>query len=156
MTSRKMLQHSCIASSLVWIVILLVVTMCGRSGVTARDVNILNLVWLTDGKGELMSNFELVSSSFLFPIAIKHFNERYTGIIPEIAQFRNCNVVLKLSDGLLHDTEGVSSNAMSTFLNNTKIDVILGVGSSDVSSSYIHACTLENRVETKSAADSQH
>jgi len=95
----------------------------------ARDVNIMQFSLLSF-RDAVLSLHEYFSAYMLVPIAIKHFNARYTGIVPAIGSAKSCNVRLVLSNNRLHDTTGVSSVAMKKFVEEYaehRIDVIHGL-----------------------------
>ena len=96
----------------------------------------LNQVYMTERNQQLVNNFDLISSNLLFPIAIKHFNERYGGIVPDLLNYRDCNVKLRLANSTMHDTQGLSSVSVSTFFRifeSGPLDIVLGGATADVS-----------------------
>ena len=116
--------------------LLLLVLLQGIMAATSNVLNVLGFVWMTTTNGTLFNNFELVSSDMVMPIAVEHFNARYSQIVPAIARANDCNVTIQWVAGGLHDTQGLASRAVSDFLegyNTYSVDVIVGGASADVS-----------------------
>ena len=101
----------------------------------ARDVNILHFAWLTqDGTALLASNPDAATSIYIVPLAIKHFNNRYGGVLPLLSNLGSCNATIRLDGGMLDDG-GSSSIAMQEFVGSSRfrrVDMILGPLRSDV------------------------
>jgi len=128
------------ASFAVWssIVAALVLGMISQTIIhdaeAVRTINMLQLAWLSDA-GEPLNNQDVATSLLVVPLAVKHFNKRYDGIVPAVASARTCDVQISMMGGMRDDT-GVSSTAMLQFVggsNFRNVTVIQGPIRSDVS-----------------------
>ena len=64
----------------------------------------------------------------MFPIAIKHFNERNGMFVPKFAQLGGCNKTIELVSGVLLDDHAMPSAGMKALLNAlpSGLDFVLG------------------------------
>jgi hypothetical protein len=105
------------------------------SQIQGRDTKILSLQMLTVDNN-YMQNDDFLLSSFIQPIALKHFNERYAGIIKELGSLGNCTAKLQFTGDHIIDTKGDPYLAMTIFLDNyqaDQVDIIEGPTNTEVS-----------------------
>jgi hypothetical protein len=103
--------------------------------IVAKDIKILNLSWMLVN-GTTLASETVVTSSILVPLAIKHWNERYDGIL-RLSQLRgNCQNTLSLVEGKIIDSGNSPNQAMKAILYGdrlTNVDIIYGPMVSKVS-----------------------
>ena len=102
--------------------------------VSARTINILQLSWLSN-LGEPLDDEALSTAQYVVPLALQHFNERYSGIVSAVASTRSCDATLQFAGGMIDD-QGLSSVAMLDLVggsNFKNIDIVHGPVLSDVS-----------------------
>jgi hypothetical protein len=108
--------------------ILVLLFSAGHPTVVAKDVKILNLSWMLTNGTTLMSE-AVLSCSLLVPIAIKHWNERYDGILPLSKLAGSCSNTLSLVDGEIIDDGNSPNQAMKAILAGDRLtdaDIIYG------------------------------
>lgn len=99
--------------------------------VTGKTYNMLQLAWFTDA-GEVVSSTDVFTSLIIVPIAVDHFNRRFSGVLPIFGSLSDCNVTLNLK---IIDDQGLPSAAMKAFVDRyPDIQVIQGSILSSVSS----------------------
>ena len=102
--------------------------------VSARTINILQLSWLSN-LGEPLDDEALSTAQYVVPLALQHFNERYSGIVSAVASTRSSDATLQFAGGMIDD-QGLSSVAMLDLVggsNFKNIDIVHGPVLSDVS-----------------------
>jgi hypothetical protein len=108
-------------------VMLLVVLLSVHASV-AKDVKILNLSWMLVN-GTALTADSIVTSSFMVPIAIKHWNERYDGILPLSRLIGDCSNTLSLLEEQIIDSGNSPNQAMRAVLSGDRLseaDIIFG------------------------------
>ena len=91
------------------------------------EVNILDIAYLTNN-GAILNNAAATTSSMIVPIAVKHFNDRYDGILPLTKLIGSCNATLNLFGGIFDDG-GEPGIAMLALVGDSRFqntDIILG------------------------------
>jgi len=147
------------ATVVIWtlFLVLLVATFDEQTTfVAAKDIQMLSSVWMSSG-GRLISNTDLLTAYVVVPIAVKHFNERYGGIVPALASIpKSCNSTIRFVDSRMLDNTGISTIAMTEMLeefNEGALDVVHGPIRSDVSTLLhrrIHTAKTNNHRQRRS------
>ena len=80
-----------------------------------RTIRILGIAWLSTGDS-IVQNSELYSSYLMAGLAMKHFNERYDGLISAISTVQNCSIQLALDGGTFADSTASARVGMELFI----------------------------------------
>lgn len=131
----------------------------------AQVVKVLGLGYFTNGD-QVIRSLDIKSTQLWLPVATQHFNERYSGIIPELAQLRNtCSVKINFT---FVDDAGKAGVAMREVVNHiafgltdviqgpttsavaVPISVALGALNIPVISHFATSATLSDRVNSPS------
>jgi hypothetical protein len=94
----------------------------------AKDLKILNLSWMLVN-GTTLTSEPVATCSMMVPIAIKHWNERYDGILPLSKLIGSCQNTLSLVEGHIIDDGNAPNQAMKAVLYGDRLaeaDIIYG------------------------------